>query len=1165
MILVLCVLGISYNTLCQLSTTIIFQPDGTQGKDAYVHSIATNTNNGNSPLFSARAWTHSGALKLYRGYIDFDLSIIPSNATITDARLTLSPYQPANAGALVGDNEFTISEVMDPWDEHVITWANQPTNFGNQITMPASTNPADFQNIDVTAMIANRHANPNTTFGLQIQLVTEQINRAASFCSSDHADPNLRPRLEVTYVFSNRYNNCPTTCNYLSNHSFENGVSGNMWNHTNQSWNIECWTFAFGTPRTGANPTFPTDGTRNASMWARRENFGEGMMQTLTTHTVENGRQYVVSYDSRVDSTTLDPHTTELDHQFIVLTKSALSGLPTPWPVPPLFPTGGNPIDCIGPNRQCIYDSGTRTRFQPTERHQTCFTADDDYDQIVFFPFQDGLQNREIMLLYDNMNLMPLADAGEDTLACGKPVMLGPCDIIDPIPGATVTYSWTPTSGLDNPNVANPIATVANTTTYTLTATYTDADGNSCSDTDVVTVFGDEPQSIDIPVGPICINTPNVFMTVPDPANGTWSASCGNCIDPNTGQFFPNIAGLGTHHIFFNNLCHQTTDSIEVFPAYVCCLDSSEIDNAIILSGTYSQPLNVPNGSTVIVEDDVVFDNMNLNWTDAKVYVYGNGQGKSKIELLNTTAQFNNCNFEALCDSMWDGIHLQQNSKLQMFQTKVRDAYKGINVLSNILVEITIDQCDFSNNFYSIYFDNNPDVPYPVNITNSVFRSNVNQMKKPKEQHYTESHITFRYGVSNTFPLVFANNKVRNCKYGILGEQGAGLGMTIDQCNFINCFAGGVFSQTNIIPWHAGHALDHLILTNDCRIKMANAFPSIPQFANFHTSYGVKYSIGDLDFIQSKIVGAQNPFFNDIGISFDNAPGAIRVHESDFKFLNRAIELIAFGGEFVIYDGNGVNELKSRGTKIEIISNKFLNNNISILYRENDGPNNSTVTQITNVVDSNYPNPCPSCPQDNVSLIDQTISCNDFIRKDGGFGTAIEVEPHTLMNHIASCNDPAGNEIRTTGSSTMRSVWNDPLNQFFKYGDYANENMSQYPFMGVSYLGCSQVATNATCPGKPGILKRPETASIEEESAVEENGLVIYPNPSFSGIFNLTLDGFGHDKTICVKNIDGKTITNYTISSEQYTIDLSAYSNGMYFVHVSDGKNERVVKVIISQ
>ncbi len=46
------------------------------------------------------------------------------------------------------------------------------------------------------------------------------------------------------------------------------------------------------------------------------------------------------------------------------------------------------------------------------------------------------------------------------------------------------TYLWTPSTGLNNPSIANPVSTPASTITYTLTVT----DNNSCSSSDQVTV-----------------------------------------------------------------------------------------------------------------------------------------------------------------------------------------------------------------------------------------------------------------------------------------------------------------------------------------------------------------------------------------------------------------------------------------------------------------------------------------------------------------------------------------------------------------------------------------------------------------------------------------------------------------------------------------------------
>ena len=75
------------------------------------------------------------------------------------------------------------------------------------------------------------------------------------------------------------------------------------------------------------------------------------------------------------------------------------------------------------------------------------------------------------------VNPSPTADAGSDVTICPSgSTQLGAS-------GGT-SYSWTPTTGLSDPNIADPVATPSSTTIYTVEVT----DGNGCTDTDEVTV-----------------------------------------------------------------------------------------------------------------------------------------------------------------------------------------------------------------------------------------------------------------------------------------------------------------------------------------------------------------------------------------------------------------------------------------------------------------------------------------------------------------------------------------------------------------------------------------------------------------------------------------------------------------------------------------------------
>lgn len=76
--------------------------------------------------------------------------------------------------------------------------------------------------------------------------------------------------------------------------------------------------------------------------------------------------------------------------------------------------------------------------------------------------------------------LTVVADAGPDKLICnGASKQLG----VNPKPG--LVYSWSPATGLSNPNISNPIANPASTTHYTLTVTH---EGGGCLTTDEVDV-----------------------------------------------------------------------------------------------------------------------------------------------------------------------------------------------------------------------------------------------------------------------------------------------------------------------------------------------------------------------------------------------------------------------------------------------------------------------------------------------------------------------------------------------------------------------------------------------------------------------------------------------------------------------------------------------------
>lgn len=89
-----------------------------------------------------------------------------------------------------------------------------------------------------------------------------------------------------------------------------------------------------------------------------------------------------------------------------------------------------------------------------------------------------GCRDTLVVDLRDTLTVK--ANAGADLISCNQtPVQLGT------VPVGGVRYQWTPSQGLNNPNVANPIALPQNETTYYLTAT---SMGGNCISRDTVKV-----------------------------------------------------------------------------------------------------------------------------------------------------------------------------------------------------------------------------------------------------------------------------------------------------------------------------------------------------------------------------------------------------------------------------------------------------------------------------------------------------------------------------------------------------------------------------------------------------------------------------------------------------------------------------------------------------
>lgn len=91
----------------------------------------------------------------------------------------------------------------------------------------------------------------------------------------------------------------------------------------------------------------------------------------------------------------------------------------------------------------------------------------------------------------------------------------------------------------------------------------------------------------------------------------------------------------------------------------------------------------------------------------------------------------------------------------------------------------------------------------------------------------------------------------------------------------------------------------------------------------------------------------------------------------------------------------------------------------------------------------------------------------------------------------------------------------------------------------------------------------PSAAGIEENPSTEKP-VKIYPNPSSNGVFNVE---FSQAEKMKVVNVLGVTIYEEKISPNETkkTVDLSKFSNGVYFICLTEGNDTNEHRVIVNK
>ncbi len=196
-------LEITYTTCTQLT----LQPNAADGKDTLLSDNIPNDSQGNSTELNAGAWTIFGSPVKLRGLLGFDLSSVPSGATIQYANLTLynnpnaqNGYGNGQHSHVSGSNESVLQRITSSWDENT-TWNNQPSSTStNQVILPEDTDPYQDYVVDVKQLVQDMIADPSAGYGFLLRLQEEAYYRILVFASSDHPNADLHPKLELCYT-----------------------------------------------------------------------------------------------------------------------------------------------------------------------------------------------------------------------------------------------------------------------------------------------------------------------------------------------------------------------------------------------------------------------------------------------------------------------------------------------------------------------------------------------------------------------------------------------------------------------------------------------------------------------------------------------------------------------------------------------------------------------------------------------------------------------------------------------------------------------------------------------------------------------------------------------------------------------------------------------------
>jgi hypothetical protein len=174
-------------------------------QDAYISKAAETTNYDGYSYTIVCGFSDQDTTNRRRTILKFDLTSIPTNAVITQAKLYLYAY--ANEQHDPAGGYYTANRVYTPWSASSVTWNMPWVDYGGgdiestpDAQVAKQTATGVWYVFDVTSRVQNFIANPSNNNGWVIKCLNEQNHNQDYFYACESSNTTLRPKLFITDV-----------------------------------------------------------------------------------------------------------------------------------------------------------------------------------------------------------------------------------------------------------------------------------------------------------------------------------------------------------------------------------------------------------------------------------------------------------------------------------------------------------------------------------------------------------------------------------------------------------------------------------------------------------------------------------------------------------------------------------------------------------------------------------------------------------------------------------------------------------------------------------------------------------------------------------------------------------------------------------------------------